>query len=374
MRRCDVRRLHLVTYENGMAMQERLVALRQREEIDDQLLLLQHTPVITLGRGGDIGNLLAPKEIFSREGIRFFETTRGGDITYHGPGQLVGYPILHLGEGKRDIRKYVANLEESIIRTLAEWGLAATRDEQNRGVWVGRDKVAAIGVRVARWVTCHGFALNVTTNLDHFRHITPCGIAEGGVTSLEKLLGTAPDMKDVIDAYLHHFSEVFEREPVEREPEIRLVKVVPHDGEKVLLLRRHPERGEFWQPVTGRVEAGETAEEAARRELAEETGCDAAPRALGLRQSFLIDPAFLPAPAEKLPFVDEISFETELPTGCAIRLSQTEHQESRWLTFPEAYETVRWTDDRESLEWVERLLQERRAVGLASSAPDSRTP
>ncbi|HSN69507.1 MAG TPA: lipoyl(octanoyl) transferase LipB [Thermoanaerobaculia bacterium] len=315
MRACDVRRLHLVTYENGMAMQERLVAMRQKDEIDDQLLLLQHTPVITLGRGGDIENLLAPKEVFSRDGIRFFETTRGGDITYHGPGQLVGYPILHLGEGNRDVRKYVGNVEETVIRTLADWGIRGTREDGKRGVWVGNDKVAAIGVRVARWVTCHGFALNVTTNLDHFRHITPCGIAEGGVTSLEKLLGKAPAMKDVMDAYVRHFADVFERETEEREPAIRLVKVVPHDGEKVLLLRRHPDRGEFWQPVTGRIEPGETPGEAARRELAEETGCDATPREIGLRQSFLIDPAFLPAPPESLPFVDETSYEVKIPRG-----------------------------------------------------------
>ncbi|HEY0590255.1 MAG TPA: lipoyl(octanoyl) transferase LipB [Thermoanaerobaculia bacterium] len=362
MRECEVRRLHLVTYENGMAMQETLVAKRQRNEIADQLLLLEHTPVITLGRGGDMGNLLAPKEVFSKDGIRFFETTRGGDITYHGPGQLVGYPILHLGEGNRDVRKYVTNLEETIIRTVAEWGIVAAREEGKRGVWVGRDKVAAIGVRVARWVTCHGFALNVTTNLDHFRYITPCGIAEGGVTSLERLLGKAPPMREVIEAYLHHFADVFGREPVERGPEIRLVKVVPHDGGNVLLLRRDPARGEFWQPVTGRIEPGETPAAAARRELLEETGCDAVPRELGLRQSFLIDPAFLPAPAERLPFVDEISYEAELPAGCPIRLSAGEHQESRWMSFEEAYRTIRWTDDRESLERVEALLKKRAAV------------
>src|SRR5205085_6797120 len=107
--------------------------------------------------------------------VRFFETTRGGDITYHGPGQLVGYPILHLGEGKRDVRKYVTNLEEVLIRTVAEYGITAERVEGKRGIWVGNNKIAAIGVRIARWVTSHGFALNVATNLEHFRLITPCG-------------------------------------------------------------------------------------------------------------------------------------------------------------------------------------------------------
>jgi lipoyl(octanoyl) transferase len=173
MRKCELHRLHLVTYENGMKLQQRLVELRQRDEIDDQLLLLEHPPVITLGRGGKLDNLLATPEALQRNGVRFFETTRGGDITYHGPGQVVGYPILHLGEGNRDVRKYVWKLEEVLIRTVAEYGITAERVEGKRGIWVGNDKIAAIGVRIARWVTSHGWALNVATNLDHFRLITP---------------------------------------------------------------------------------------------------------------------------------------------------------------------------------------------------------
>ena len=120
MRKCDLRQLHVVTYENGMTLQQRLAEMRQREEIDDQLLLLEHPPVITLGRGGDVSNLLASPDALRKQGVRFFETTRGGDITYHGPGQIVGYPILHLGEGNRDVRKYVTKLEEVLIRAVAE--------------------------------------------------------------------------------------------------------------------------------------------------------------------------------------------------------------------------------------------------------------
>ncbi|HEV2721573.1 MAG TPA: lipoyl(octanoyl) transferase LipB, partial [Thermoanaerobaculia bacterium] len=127
MRRCQLRNLHLITYENAMALQEKLVEMRQREEIDDQLLLLEHPPVITRGRGGDAANLLASNEALQRERVRFFETTRGGDITYHGPGQLVGYPIIHLGEGRRDIRRYVTAIEEVLIRTVAEYGITAAR-------------------------------------------------------------------------------------------------------------------------------------------------------------------------------------------------------------------------------------------------------
>ncbi|MGH9458982.1 MAG: lipoyl(octanoyl) transferase LipB [Thermoanaerobaculia bacterium] len=358
MRRCEVRRLHLVTYENGMAMQETLVAMRQREEIDDQLLLLEHTPVITLGRGGDVRNLLAPSEIFARDGIRFFETTRGGDITYHGPGQLVGYPILHLGEGRRDVRKYVHTLEEALIRTVAHWGITAERVEGRRGIWVGDDKIAAIGVRIARWVTSHGFALNVTTNLAHFRHITPCGLPGTGVTSLENLLGSAPSLDDVADVFTRNFAELFERDVIRVGPALRLVKVVAHDDESVVLLRRTAARGDFWQPVTGRIEPDETPEDAARRELAEETGIDAAVEDLRLRQSFLIDPAFLPETTEKLLFVDETAFHANVPRETAPVVHPEEHDEARWFTFPEAYERIRWTDDREALERVERLVRE----------------
>src|SRR2546423_2635232 len=180
-----------------MSLQEKLVEMRQKELVADQLLLLEHPPVITLGRGGDAANLLAASETLRRDGVRFFETTRGGDITYHGPGQLVGYPILHLGEGRRDVRKYVTMLEEVLIRTAAEYGIEAGRAEGRRGIWVGNEKIAAIGVRIARWVTSHGFALNVNTNLEHFRLITPCGIQGSGVTSIARLMGREVPLDDV---------------------------------------------------------------------------------------------------------------------------------------------------------------------------------
>src|SRR6476661_6052407 len=226
MRRCDLHQLHLVTYENGMKLQQKLAEMRQRDEIPDQLLLLEHPPVITLGRGGDAANLLASSEALRREGVRFFETTRGGDITYHGPGQLVGYPIVHLGEGRRDIRRYVTAVEEVLIRTVAEYGIEAARVEGRRGIWVGNEKIAAIGVRIARWVTSHGFALNVSTNLNHFRLITPCGLHGTGVTSISKLAGRAVALDDVRAVVAAKFAEVFERDVVEVPPTIRLIQVL----------------------------------------------------------------------------------------------------------------------------------------------------
>jgi lipoyl(octanoyl) transferase len=350
MRRCEIHRLHLVTYENGMKLQQKLVEMRQREEIADQLLLLEHPPVITLGRGGDETNLLATPDHLAAEGVRFYETTRGGDITYHGPGQIVGYPILHLGENNRDVRKYVSALEEVLIRTVAEYGIAAERVDGRRGIWVGNDKIAAIGVRIARWVTSHGWALNVSTNLDHFRLITPCGLAGTGVTSIERETGRRVPLAEVREVLAAKFAEIFDRDLVPREETLKLVKVLVHDGERVLLLHRKPERGNFWQPITGTIEDGESPLEAARRELAEETGHAGEPRPLDLTQSFMIESQYLEARHPAPIVVSETAYETPFDSRLPVRIDAEEHDEGGWFTFAEAYERIRWTDDREALD------------------------
>ncbi len=350
MRTCAVHRLHLVTYENGMALQQKLVELRQRDEIDDQLLLLEHPPVITLGRGGKLDNLLASPQILESHGVRFFETTRGGDITYHGPGQVVGYPILHLGEGKRDVRKYVTNLEEVLIRTVAEYGITAARIEGRRGIWVGNEKIAAIGVRLARGVTSHGWALNVNHNLEHFRRNTPCGLHGTGVTSIQRQLGRAVPVEEVREILAAKFAEIFERELVPRPETIRLVKVIVHDGERVLLLHRRPERGDFWQPVSGTIEDDESPIATARRELAEETGHVADPAPLDLTQSFLIESQYLASRYPSPIIASEIVFRAPLDSRVPIRIDTREHDDWGWFTLAEASEKIRWTDDREALE------------------------
>ena len=356
MRRCELHRLHLVTYENGLKLQQKLVEMRQRNDIDDQFLLLEHPPVITLGRGGDSANLLATQETLNRQRVRFFETTRGGDITYHGPGQLVGYPIIHLGEGNRDVRRYVSNLEEVLIRTVADYGITAERVEGKRGIWVGNEKIAAIGVRIARWVTSHGFALNVSTNLEHFRLITPCGLQGTGVTSIEKLTGRQVSMDEVRQSTEQHFATVFERELVPRAETIRLIKVLVHDGTRVLLLHRRPERGNFWQPITGSIESGELPFDAAQRELHEETGNGAIPVTMNLMQSFMIESQFLAARYPVPIIASEVAYTARLDSQLPIRMDPEEHDEWGWFTFAEAYERIKWSDDREALEQLERQL------------------
>jgi len=355
-RPCQVRSLHRVTYENGVALQETLVAMRQRESVPDQLLLLEHPPVITIGRGGDIRNLLVSAEQLKQRGIRFFETGRGGDITFHGPGQLVGYPIIHLGEGNRDVRKYVTRLEEMLIRTVAELGISATRIDGKHGIWVGNDKLAAIGVRIARWVTSHGFALNVDPDLDSFGLITPCGLNDSGVTSIARLTGSSPSMEEVRTILIRHFSDLFARDLQTKAETLRLVKVVVHDGDRVLLLHRKPQRGDFWQPVTGTIEEGESDHGAAKRELLEETGSGLDPVPAGLTQSFMIESSFLADRYEAPVVASEVLYSAQLSRNTPLRIDPEEHDDLGWFTFREAYEKIRWSDDRDALELIERKV------------------
>src|SRR5215467_14641883 len=174
MRNCCLRELGRISYADALALQQQLASDRKQGLVPDHLLLLEHSHVITLGRNGHMENVLAGPEILTRAGIDFYPADRGGDVTYHGPGQLVGYPILDLREWKRDVHAYVRGLEQCIIDTLADYGIAAGRIPKLTGVWVDDRKIAAIGVHLSRWVTSHGFALNVSTDLRYFQYIVPC--------------------------------------------------------------------------------------------------------------------------------------------------------------------------------------------------------
>jgi lipoyl(octanoyl) transferase len=212
-RRLDVRRLGTVGYAEALALQRALVEERKRGDIPDTLLLLQHPPVITLGVKGDGGrsNIVATAERLAELGIDVYETGRGGDVTYHGPGQVVGYPIIDLKPERCDVHRYVRDVEDVMIRVCADWGVTAGRIKGLTGVWVEAEKIAAIGIRISKWVTSHGFAFNVTPNLDHFRLIVPCGISDRGVTSLERVATRPVSIAAVEDALATRFAEVFER-------------------------------------------------------------------------------------------------------------------------------------------------------------------
>jgi lipoyl(octanoyl) transferase len=229
---CHIFDLGLIGYAEAYALQKRVVAARKADAIGDVLLLCEHTPVITQGRNGKREHLLVSESVLRQRNVEFYETSRGGDVTYHGPGQLVGYPILQLGAIRKDVVWYVRMLEEVMIRTSAEFGIAAVREEGKTGIWVageGKDftqsaqrtqreerreenapeKLGAIGVHISRWVTSHGFAYNVSTDLRNFDLIVPCGIAGRKATSLEKLLVRAVKLSEVTPKIVRHFGDVF---------------------------------------------------------------------------------------------------------------------------------------------------------------------
>ena len=214
-----VRRLGLVPYAEGLALQQAHVEERKAGAGIDTLLLLQHPHVITLGVKLESAraHIVAAPEVLAERGVEVRETGRGGDVTYHGPGQIVGYPILDLRPDRQDVHRYVRDLEEVMIRVCAGFGIEAGRSDGLTGAWIetprGPEKIGAIGVRLSRWITSHGFAFNVTTDLDYFRLIVPCGIGDRGVTSLAALLGHDPGIDAVGDAFVRQFCAVFDREP-----------------------------------------------------------------------------------------------------------------------------------------------------------------
>jgi lipoyl(octanoyl) transferase len=206
---CVVQDLGILRYADALNRQHAFVELRKQGGVD-HLLLVEHPHVVTMGRNGHRENLLAEPELLARAGIDFHETNRGGDVTYHGPGQIVGYPILDLREWKRDVHLYVRAVEQVIIDALAEFGIAAGRESGATGVWTGEGKIAAIGVHISRWVTSHGFALNLDTDLNYFRYIVPCGLTRP-VTSMRKL-GCQASRGEVASAVVRSFGRVFDRQ------------------------------------------------------------------------------------------------------------------------------------------------------------------
>ena len=206
---CNIEQFGLLDYDEGLRLQCQRVAQRKAAEIPDSLLLLEHPHVYTLGRNAKREHLLVSPERLISLKAQVFETNRGGDITYHGPGQLVGYPIFDLTQHRRDISWYMRSLEEVFMSVAADYGVRAIRIPGAAGVWVGDAKLVAMGVHVSRWVTSHGFAFNVNTDLDYFDWIVPCGLRDKGVTSLEKILGHRVEMDEVIERVIDHFARTF---------------------------------------------------------------------------------------------------------------------------------------------------------------------
>ncbi len=212
-----VREMGRMDYEPALELQRRMVQQRQQDEIPDTLLLLEHPPVITMGKSAPESHILTDLRTLEKAGATVHYIERGGEATYHGPGQLVGYTIFNLYQHQRRLRRFIENLEEVFIRLLeSEFGITAGRDDTHRGVWVGNEKITAIGIAVKQAVTMHGFAFNVAPDLSHFEWIVPCGISDRGQTSLGRLLGRDPDMAEVREAVVRTFAEVFGYDEVRR--------------------------------------------------------------------------------------------------------------------------------------------------------------
>ncbi|MBI3070605.1 MAG: lipoyl(octanoyl) transferase LipB [Deltaproteobacteria bacterium] len=325
-----VRDLGLVEYDDALEMQERFVASRLARECSDTLLLVEHPPVITKGRGAKAEHIL------STEGVEVFDTPRGGDVTYHGPGQIVAYPVFDLNPDRRDVRKFVCGLERAVIKALARFGIAATLRDKTIGVFVGNDKIAALGVRLSRWITSHGVALNVSTDLASFNRIVPCGLRDVGVTSMERVLASPVNFVEVKKALVDEVATEFGLSAAWEPVDCSSILVVVCAGRRVLLLKRLEEWGGFWQPITGRIDRGESPHAAAVRELREETGLGDNVRVdpLGYVHAFALSK---PGPARigrEHAFVARLEFERP------VQLSPTEHSLQMWLDVDEAVTKV----------------------------------
>ncbi len=360
---CQVKHLGLVEYEEGLRLQQAFLEARTQNLIPDTLFFLEHPHVLTLGRNAKIANIISSKEILEKMQIGIYETGRGGDVTYHGPGQIVGYPIISLAPDRCDVHRYVRDLEEVMIRTAKDFGITANRIAGLTGVWVGQEKLAAIGVRISRWVTMHGFAFNVNTSLNYFKLIVPCGISDKGVTSLQNLLKQQIPLETVSNRLAYHFGEVFEREIVFEETKHRSVQVVIFDDSLIkplyLLLRRTDERGGFWQPVTGKIKKkqSELPKEAAIREVFEETGLEGELLDLDYIHSFYIEPQFLKKPQTKPQTNLEYSFALRTKKQ-AVKLSPKEHIDFEWLPYKEAYKRLVWNGNQRAFLLTAKLIKQ----------------
>jgi len=201
-------------YEPSLVLQKMVTERRKRNEIPDCVIFLEYPHVITLGRSGSIQHLLASKSVLEKHGVGFFLTDRGGDITYHGPGQFIAYPVMDLREWHRDVGRYLRSLEDCLVTTLADFGILARAIPGLTGIWVGDKKIASIGIRTSQWVTSHGLALNVSPDLSYFDFIVPCGLKSASVTSMLELLGREVDISEIKARFCVHFSSTFERELV----------------------------------------------------------------------------------------------------------------------------------------------------------------
>jgi lipoyl(octanoyl) transferase len=364
-RPAQLRRFGRVFYPAGLRLQKALAEYVDGEGRPDQLVILEHDPVFTLGRNATPADIHVSEDFLQAQGVSVHRTDRGGEVTYHGPGQIVVYPICNLRGGREDVGRLVRGLEEAMIRTAAEFGVKADRLNGAPGIWVdtprGPEKLGAIGLHLSRWISTHGIAFNVRPNLDHFKWITPCGFTDKGVCSLASLLGEgAPTWDATADRLQHHVIDLLALDLQPTRSPSRSVSALTWrrgvQGPEILMMLRVPTHGFWWQSVTGMMEPGEEPEQTAHRELLEETGLTGTLRPLGLSHSFWVDPSIVHFPDAEPRFNTEICFSMEVPGDAEVRLEPTEHSEFLWCGPDEAFERMKWEGSKAALVLLRKAL------------------
>jgi lipoyl(octanoyl) transferase len=365
-RPAQLRRFGRVFYPAGLRLQKALAGYVDEEGRPDQLVILEHDPVFTLGRNATPADIHVSDDFLATQGVSVHRTDRGGEVTYHGPGQIVAYPICNLRGGREDVGRLVRGLEEAMIRTAAEFGVVADRLKGAPGIWVetprGPEKLGAIGLHLSRWISTHGIAFNVAPNLDHFRWITPCGFSDKGVCSLASLLGDgAPTWKNAADRLQTHLTEQLALDLQPTRAPSRSVSALTwrrgESGPEILMMLRVPTHGLWWQSVTGMMEPGETPEEAAHRELMEETGLSGALRPLDLSHSFWVDPSIVHFPDAEPRFNTEICYSMEVAPAAVVRLEPAEHSEYLWCSLDEAQARTKWEGSKAAVALLRKALE-----------------
>ena len=364
-RPAQLRRFGRVFYPAGQRLQKALAEYVSEEGRPDQLIILEHDPVFTLGRNATPADIHMSEDFLQSQGVSVHRTDRGGEVTYHGPGQIVVYPICNLRGGREDVGRLVRGLEEAMIRTAADFGVTADRLQGAPGIWVdtprGMEKLGAIGLHLSRWISTHGIAFNVRPNLDHFKWITPCGFTDKGVCSLASLLGNdAPTWDAAADRLQAHLiANLAMTIQPSRNPS-RSVSALTWRrgtaGPEILMMLRQPQHGLWWQSVTGMMEAGETPEQTAHRELMEETGLSGTLRPLGLSHSFWVDPTIVRFPDAEPRFNTEICFSMEVAPDATVQLEPSEHSEFFWCGLAEAHERMHWEGSKAAVALLRTAL------------------
>jgi lipoyl(octanoyl) transferase len=366
----QLRRFGRVFYPAGLRLQKALAEYVSEEGRPDQLVILEHDPVFTLGRNATPADIHMSDEFLAAQGVSVHRTDRGGEVTYPGPGQIVAYPICNLRGGREDVGRLVRGLEEAMIRTAADFGVVADRLKGAPGIWVetakyrkggGPEKLGAIGLHLSKWISTHGIAFNVQPNLDHFRWITPCGFTDKGVCSLASLLGDgAPSTEAAIDRLQTHLTDQLALDLQPSRAPSRSVSALTWrrgpDGPEILMMLRVPAHGFWWQSVTGMMEAGEEPEQTAHRELLEETGLTGTLRPLGLTHSFWVDSTIVRFPDPEPRFNTEICFSMEVDPAAEVCLEPSEHSEYLWCGIDEAFDRMKWEGSKAAVVLLKKAL------------------